>query len=46
MAPMQSDGMMKLTRATGSRNSSISPGSGIRVGLEMWIVSPFLVRIS
>ena len=32
---MQSDGMMKLSRAIGSRNSSISPASGIRVGLEM-----------
>jgi hypothetical protein len=35
IAPMESAGRMKFTRASGSRNSSISPGSGMRVGLEM-----------
>ena len=38
--------MMKLRRASGSRNSSISPASGIRVGLETCETSPPCPRIS
>ena len=46
MAPMFSLGRMKLTFATGSRNSSMSPASGMRVGLEMCRVSPLRDTIS